>query len=55
MLYRESLVSRARLAASAGMSPILSSTEKPIPGTLRNANRHEYWWISPLTGFGFVA
>jgi len=44
----------ARLAASAGLVPILSSTENPTPGMLRNAIRHEYWWISPLTGFGFV-
>jgi hypothetical protein len=44
----------ARPAASAGSAPILSSTEKPIPGMLRNAMRQEYWWISPLTGFGFV-
>lgn len=45
----------ARLAASAGLVPILSSTENPIPGRLRNAIRHEYWWIWPLTGFGFEA
>lgn len=32
-----------------------SATEKPMLGMLRNATRHEYWWINPLTGCGLSA
>lgn len=50
MLHSVSLRTIARPAPDS-----FSATEKPIPGMLRNAIRHEYWWITPLTGCGLSA
>jgi len=44
---------RRPTALAAGVPRRLSRKEKPAAGRLRNAMRHAYRWISPLTGSGY--
>lgn len=43
---------RRPMSLAAGVPRRLSRKVKPAAGRLRNAMRHAYRWISPLTGSG---